>query len=41
MSFDRDIGKPIVVVVLGSSKDGRFSDMQTLVNAVLNQKTTY
>ncbi len=34
MSFDRDIGNPVILVVLGSSKEGRFTDMQRLVNAV-------
>ncbi|GMU74214.1 MAG: hypothetical protein AMXMBFR44_4120 [Candidatus Campbellbacteria bacterium] len=37
MSFDRDIGSPIIVVVLGSSKEGRFTDMQKLVAAVRTQ----
>ncbi len=37
MSFDRDIGSPIIIVVLGSSKEGRFSDMKTLVDAVRSQ----
>lgn len=31
--FDRGIGDPIVVVVLGSSYKGRFDDMQKLVDA--------
>lgn len=34
MSFDRDIGSPIIIVVLGSTKEGRFTDMKNLVDAV-------
>jgi D-alanyl-D-alanine carboxypeptidase len=30
--FDRDIGNPLVVVVLGSTKEGRFEDVVKLVN---------
>jgi D-alanyl-D-alanine carboxypeptidase (penicillin-binding protein 5/6) len=33
IAFDRGVGKPVIVVVLGSSKEGRFSDVQTLVDA--------
>ncbi len=33
--FDASIGRPIVVVVLGSTVDGRFDDVLTLVNAVI------
>lgn len=33
VSFDTGIGHPIVVVVLGSSREGRFNDMQKLVSA--------
>lgn len=32
MSFDRSIGSPIIIVVLGSSKEGRFTDMQQLID---------
>jgi D-alanyl-D-alanine carboxypeptidase len=34
--FDKGLGNYIVVVVLGSSKDGRFSDVLKLVDAVLS-----
>lgn len=34
VAFDADIGHPIIVVVLGSTEDGRFADVRTLVNAV-------
>ncbi|KKU27198.1 MAG: Serine-type D-Ala-D-Ala carboxypeptidase [Candidatus Magasanikbacteria bacterium GW2011_GWA2_46_17] len=30
--FDADLGHPVVVVVLGSTRDGRFSDMRQLVS---------
>ncbi len=33
--FDRGLNEPTVVVVLGSSEDGRFADMRSLVNATL------
>jgi len=32
-AFDLEVGHPIVVVVLGSSRDGRFSDVRTLIEA--------
>ncbi len=35
VAFDASIGRPIIVVVLGSSEKGRFSDVQNLVNASL------
>lgn len=31
--FDIEIGHPLVAVVLGSTRDGRFQDMATLINA--------
>ncbi len=36
VAFDSSIGRPIVVVVLGSTQEGRFSDVSALVNASLN-----
>ena len=33
IAFDRGVGRPVIVVVLGSSKEGRFSDVETLVDA--------
>lgn len=33
--FDRDIGNSIAVVVLGSTKEGRFSDVVSLVQSVM------
>ncbi len=33
--FDASIGRPIVVVVLGSTRDGRFDDVLKLVNGVI------
>jgi len=33
--FDASIGRPIVIVVLGSSENGRFEDVKTLVQASL------
>jgi serine-type D-Ala-D-Ala carboxypeptidase (penicillin-binding protein 5/6) len=33
--FDSSIGRPIIVVVLGSTQEGRFADVSALVNASL------
>lgn len=33
--FDVSIGRPVVAVVLGSTRDGRFADMQALTQATL------
>lgn len=38
--FDRGIGDPVVVVVLGSSYKGRFDDMQKLVSAAGKLETS-
>jgi D-alanyl-D-alanine carboxypeptidase len=35
VAFDASMGRPIIVVVLGSTQDGRFKDVQKLVNASL------
>lgn len=35
VSFDASIGRPVAIVVLGSSKEGRFSDVRALVDATL------
>lgn len=35
--FDVTIGHPLVAVVLGSTEDGRFSDMKTLIHAIRAQ----
>lgn len=35
--FDVDVGHPLVAVVLGSTIDGRFTDMQTLIQAAQAQ----
>ncbi len=35
VAFDASIGRPIIVVVLGSSEKGRFEDVQKLVDASL------
>ena len=35
IAFDVSIGRPIIIVVLGSSKEGRFFDMQQLVDATV------
>lgn len=32
-AFDLDIGHPLILVVLGSSENGRFTDIETLMNA--------
>jgi D-alanyl-D-alanine carboxypeptidase len=42
VAFDAGVGHPIIISVLGSSYDGRFSDMEKLVSATLeylSQKT--
>lgn len=36
IAFDGSIGKPIIIVVLGSTQNGRFSDVSTLISASLN-----
>lgn len=36
IAFDSSIGRPIIVVVLGSTQDGRFSDVSKLVKATLS-----
>lgn len=33
--FDASVGRPIVIVVMGSSRDGRFTDAQKLIKATL------
>ena len=33
--FDPELGRPIVVTILGSTEEGRFEDAQTLINATL------
>lgn len=35
IAFDPSLGKPIIVTVLGSTQEGRFVDVQTLVDATL------
>lgn len=32
--FDLSIGRPVIAVVLGSTREGRFTDVRTLINAV-------
>lgn len=36
VSFDASIGRPVVIVVLGSSREGRFTDMGKLISATLS-----
>lgn len=36
VAFDASMGRPIIVVVLGSTHEGRFSDVQNLVKASLD-----
>jgi D-alanyl-D-alanine carboxypeptidase len=40
VAFDASIGRPFIIVVLGSTESGRFSDMQTLVNATMKYATS-
>ncbi|MFH1472957.1 MAG: hypothetical protein ABIF06_00895 [bacterium] len=35
IAFDPELGRPIIISVLGSSADGRFDDMRTLINATM------
>jgi len=34
-AFDPELGRPIVVVVLGSSAQGRFADARELIKATM------
>lgn len=36
IAFDRGIGRPVIIAVLGSSKEGRFSDVRMLVKATFD-----
>jgi D-alanyl-D-alanine carboxypeptidase (penicillin-binding protein 5/6) len=38
--FDVEIGHPLVAVVLGSTLDGRFTDIKTLINAARHPNAT-
>src|ERR1035437_1831904 len=40
VTFDSSIGYPFIIVVLGSTQNGRFSDMQKLVDATMKYATT-
>ena len=33
--FDADLGRPVVAVVLGSTEEGRFTDMKQLISATV------
>jgi D-alanyl-D-alanine carboxypeptidase len=33
VAFDASLGHPVIVVVLGSTQEGRFGDVVNLVNA--------
>ena len=37
IAFDAGLDRPIIVSVLGSSKDGRFVDVKKLVDASLKE----
>ncbi len=39
--FDISIGHPLVAVVLGSTEEGRFDDIKTLINAMRTSTTTH
>ncbi|MEK7227673.1 MAG: hypothetical protein AAB641_02165 [Patescibacteria group bacterium] len=34
-AFDPELGRPIIVSIMGSTEEGRFEDTETLINAVL------
>lgn len=40
VAFDAGIGRPVIVVVLGSTREERFSDVKTLVDATLEYFVT-
>lgn len=35
LAFDPELGRPIIITILGSTEDGRFQDAALLINAVL------
>ena len=39
VAFDPELGRPIIVTILGSSEKGRFEDMTKLVNATMEYIT--
>lgn len=39
-AFDVSLGRPLIVVVLGSTREGRFEDVKTLINAVRQKLPT-
>jgi len=39
VAFNPELGRPIIITVLGSTEQGRFSDMLTLVNATMEYIT--
>lgn len=38
--FDPELGRPIIISILGSTMEGRFVDAKTLINAVMEHLTT-
>jgi serine-type D-Ala-D-Ala carboxypeptidase (penicillin-binding protein 5/6) len=36
LAFDPELGRPIIVTILGSTEEGRFEDARILINAVLD-----
>ncbi len=38
VAFDEDINHPLIAVVLGSSEEGRFTDIRTLIQAAREQE---
>ena len=40
VAFDRGVGRPIIVAVLGSTRESRFKDVQTLVDATFSYLRT-
>lgn len=37
VAFDLEVGRPVIAVVLGSTREGRFSDIRTLISAAREQ----
>ncbi len=37
VAFDLEVGRPVIAVVLGSTREGRFSDIRTLISAARAQ----
>lgn len=41
VAFDRSVGHPIIIVVMGSSREGRFEDVRKLIEATLEMTSNW